>query len=86
MRAHKALFHIFELGYSEGYCSTYHIFHLAAGGDLYSYMNGGMTQNLQQNGDINAGNGNPAAFIPLAANNLINRYVKELDLLGFNQC
>ena len=24
MRAHKALVHIFRLGYSEGYCSTYH--------------------------------------------------------------
>lgn len=42
------------------------------GGDLYSYMNGGMTQNMQHNGDINAGNGNGAAFIPIAANNLIN--------------
>ena len=44
-----------------------------AGGDLYSYMNGGMTQNMQQNGDINTGNGNAATFIPIAANNLINR-------------
>ena len=24
MRVHKALFHLFQFGYSEGYCSTFH--------------------------------------------------------------
>ena len=27
MRAHKALFHIFQFGYSEGYRSSYHIYY-----------------------------------------------------------
>ena len=63
------------------------IHYYAAGGDLYSYMNGGMTQNLQQNGDINAGTGNANAFIPLATNNLINRCVfVHADMEGVHPC